>query len=394
MSISHDTPSWPGQPPPPPPYWQWQGPAGPAGPVRPSHRVRRSLIVAVVAAAIGASSAFFGIQHGAGLAGGTEFTTAQVADRVDPGLVDIVTTLGYQQAAQAAGTGIVLTSSGEVLTNNHVIKGATSISATDVGNGQTYQAKVVGYDHGHDIAVLKLSGASGLQTVTLGSSSSAQPGQRVVALGNAGGKGGTPSVVSGHITGLNASITASDQSAGTSERLTGLIKHNAAIQPGDSGGPLVNTAGDVIGIDTAASTHDFQFSDGTSQTQGFAIPINQAISIARQIEAGQASASVHIGATGFVGVEVSSDGNAAAQGVPAGSGALIDGVVSGGPADLAGLAAGDVITSVNGRSVTSPQTLQSALEQHHPGDRVSIGWTDQSGQSHSAKVQLATGPAG
>jgi S1-C subfamily serine protease len=397
MSYSYDTPTWPGQPPPPPPppppHWQWQGPGGPAGPVRPSHRIRRGLIVAVVAAAIGAGCSFFGLQHSAGLSGGTRLTTAQVADRVDPALVDIVTTLGFEHA-EAAGTGIVLTSSGQVLTNNHVIEGATSITATDVGNGKSYRAKVVGYDRGHDIAVIKLSGASGLQTVTFGSSSTAQLGQKVVALGNAGGKGGTPSVVSGNITGLDASITASDQSAGTAERLTGLIKHDAAIQPGDSGGPLVNTAGDVIGINTAASGHDFQFSGGTSQTLGFAIPINQAISTARQIEAGQASASVHIGATGFIGVEVSSDQNAAAQGVPAGSGALIEGVVSGAPADLAGLAAGDVITLVDGRSVTSAQTLQSALGQHHPGDRVSIGWTDQSGQSHSAKVHLATGPAG
>jgi len=399
MSTSYDPPTWPGQPPlppPPPPHWQWQvpgGPGGPVGPGRPSHRIRRGLIVAVVAAAIGAGASLFGLQHSAGLVGGTELTTAQVADRVDPGLVDIVTTLGYQHA-EAAGTGIVLTSSGEILTNNHVIEGATSITAIDVGNGQSYPAKVVGYDRSRDVAVLKLSGASGLQTVTFGSSSTAQLGQKVVALGNAGGKGGTPSVVTGHITGLDASITASDQSAGTVERLTGLIKHDAAIQPGDSGGPLVNRAGDVIAINTAASTHDFQFSDGTSQTQGFAIPIDQAMSIARQIAAGQASASVHIGATGFIGVEVGSDNQAASQGVPAGSGALIVGVVSGGPANLAGLAAGDVITAVNGKSVTSAQALQSALGRHHPGDRVSVGWTDQSGQSHSAKVQLATGPAG
>lgn len=317
-----------------------------------------------------------------------------MAGRVDPGLVDIVTTLGFQPGAQAAGTGMVLTSSGVVLTNNHVIEGATSIRATDVGNGRTYQAKVVGYDRSHDVAVIKLSGASGLRTVTLGSSSTAQPGQKIVALGNAGGKGGTPSVVSGHITGVNASITASDQSAGTSEQLTGLIKHDAAIQPGDSGGPLVNTAGAVIGIDTAASTQDFQFSGGASQTAGFAIPINRAISIARQIQVGQASASVHIGATGFIGVEVASAGDAAAQGVPSGSGALIEGVVSSAPADRAGLAAGDVITSVNGRSVTSAETLQGALGKHHPGDQVSIGWTDQSGQAHSVKVQLETGPAG
>jgi S1-C subfamily serine protease len=398
MSSSYDTPAWPGQPPlpppPPPPHWQWQGPGGPAGPDRPSHRIRRSLIVAVVAAAVGAGSAFFGLQHSGGLSGGAELTTAQVADRVDPGLVDIVSTLGYQPGAEAAGTGLVLTSSGEVLTNNHVIEGATSIRATDVGNGQTYQAKVVGYDRGHDIAVIKLSGASGLQTVTLGSSSSAQPGQKVVALGNAGGKGGTPSVVSGRITGIDASITASDQSAGTSERLTGLIKHDAAIQPGDSGGPLVNTTGDVIGVDTAASTSDFQFSDGSGQTEGFAIPINQAISIARQIEGGQASASVHIGSTGIIGVEVSSDDSAQAQGVPAGSGALIEGVVSGAPADRAGLVPGDVVTSVDGRAVTSAQDLQSVLGQHHPGDRVTIGWSDESGHSHSARIQLASGPAG
>lgn len=393
MSFSYDTPTWPGQPPPPPPHWQWQGPGGPSGPIKPSHRIRRGLLVAVVAAAVGAAGSFFGLQHSDGLLGGTELTTAQVADRVDPGLVDIVTTLGYQQA-QAAGTGLVVSSSGEVLTNNHVIEGSTSITATDIGNGQTYRARVVGYDRGHDIAVLRLSGASGLQTVTFGSSSSAQLGQKVVALGNAGGKGGTPSVVSGHITGLNASITASDQSAGTSEQLTGLIKHDAAIQPGDSGGPLVNTTGDVIGINTAASTHDFQISGGTSQTLGYAIPINRAMSIARQIQSDRASASVHIGATGFIGVEVSSDNNAAAQGVPAGSGALIQGVVAGGPADHAGLGAGDVITSVNGKSVTSPRSLQSALERHHPGDSVRIGWTDQSGQSHSATVQLQTGPAG
>ncbi len=382
MSNTYDTPIWPGWAPPPPPP-----------PPPPRHRFRRGVVVALAAAAVGAAGAFLGLQQSGGLTGSTVLTTAEVASRVDPALVDIITTLGYQQA-QAAGTGLVLTSSGEVLTNNHVIEGATSIKAIDVGNGRTYSAKVVGYDRSHDIAVLKLAGASGLQTVTLGNSSSASVGQKVIALGNAGGRGGTPSVVTGQIVALNASITASDQSAGTQERLTGLIKHNAPIQPGDSGGPLVNTAGDVIGIDTAASTHDFQFSGDNAQTQGYAIPINQATSVASQIEAGKASASVHIGATGFIGVEVGSDSGAAAQGVPVGSGALIEGVVSGGPAEAAGLSAGDVITSVDGRPVTSALTLQTALQRHHPGDRVSIGWTDQSGQRHTATVQLTTGPAG
>jgi S1-C subfamily serine protease len=351
--------------------------------------------VAVAAAAVGAGSAFLGLHHAAGLDSGTVLTTAQVAEQVDPGLVDINDTLDYGSAA-AAGTGMVLTSSGEVLTNNHVIEGATSITATDIGNGQTYKARVIGYDRGHDIAVIQLVGASGLQTVTLGTSANIAVGEKVVALGNAEGRGGTPSVVSGQIVGLDASITASDPSANTSEQLSGLIKHNAAIQPGDSGGPLANTAGRVIGIDTAASENDFRFSGDSGQTQGYAIPINQAVSIADQIEAGHASASVHIGATGFVGVQILSRAEAAAQGLraPAGVGAFIYQVVSGAPAEAAGMQGGDLITSVGGRQVSSPLALQSVLQRLHPGDRVSIGWTDQTGQKHSATVRLATGPAG
>jgi S1-C subfamily serine protease len=314
-------------------------------------------------------------------------TTSQIAAQTNPGLVDIYTTLGFQQA-QAAGTGMVVSSSGEVLTNNHVINGATSIKARDVGNGRTYQAKVVGYDHSHDIAVLQLQGASGLETVTLGDSASASVGQKVVALGNALGKGGTPSVATGHIAGLGASITASDAAAGTSERLSGLIHHNAGIQPGDSGGPLVNTAGEVIGVNTAAS-QGVQFQ--SQQTQAFAIPINRAVSLARQIEAGQGSATVHIGPTAFLGVEIMSSDSAAANGVQAG--AAVAGVVPGAPAGRAGLTQGDVIVSVDGNHISSPEALQSALGRHRPGDSVTIGWADAVGQTHSATVVLATGPA-
>jgi len=325
------------------------------------------------------------------MSGGTALTTAQLAARVDPGLVDVVSTLGLQQA-QAAGTGLALTPSGEILTNNHVIEGATSIRVTDVGNGRSYPARVVGYDRSHDIAVLQLQDASGLATVTLGNSSTAAVGQKVVALGNAGGKGGIPSVAAGRITGLGASITASDASAGTSEQLTGLINHNADIQPGDSGGPLVNTAGQVIGIDTAASS-GFTIQSGQAKTQAFAIPVNEAVSIASQITAGTSSSTVHIGPTGFLGVAVMSAGNAAADGVQPGTGAALAGLVPGSPAGRAGLAAGDVIVSVDGHRVSSPSALQSALELHHPGDSVSISWTDQAGQTHSATIVLATGPA-
>jgi S1-C subfamily serine protease len=429
MSTSHDTPAWPGSgqpsvPPPPPPApggipagstawpgnpgwssgyggyggyggagWAAPPPPPPPPPPAPERRLRRSLIVAVLAASLGAGTTLLISQHAGGNFGGSVLTTAQVAGKVDPGLVDINTTLGYEQA-EAAGTGLVVTSNGEVITNNHVIEGATTITATDIGNGRTYTATVVGYDRSHDVAVLKLQNASGLQTVTLGSSASAQPGQKVVAIGNAEGRGGRPAVVSGQIVSLNASITASDASAGTSEKLHGLIKHDAPIQPGDSGGPLVNTSGEVIGIDTAASSQDFQISGGGDQTQAFAIPINEAVSIAKQIDEQKASAQIHLGATAFVGVEVSSSQQAAGQGVAAGSGVLIAGIVAGSPAQQAGFAIGDVITSVNGAKVTSPLSLQQTLQQHHPGDRVVIGWTSSSGVKHTTNVTLTNGPAG
>jgi S1-C subfamily serine protease len=384
-----------------PPYSPWPGSAGPGGPDgptgyggwgdgprKPGRRFRHPAMLAATALVFGLGS-FFVVKTSGIASTNTVLTTAQIAAKTDPSLVDINTNLGLQGGA-AAGTGQVLTSNGEILTNNHVIAGATSIKATDIGNGRTYTAKVVGYDQTKDIAVLQLQGASGLQTADLGNSSSATVGQKVVALGNALGKGGTPSVVAGHITGLNASITAQDEGAATSENLTGLIHHNAPIQPGDSGGPLVNTYGQVVGINTAASS-GFQFQSGA--TQAFAIPINEAMTIASQIVAGDSSSTVHIGATGLLGVQITPAANAAANGIRAGSGAAVAGVVSGTPAAQTGLAAGDVITSVGGQAVTSPKGLQAALEQHHPGDSVTIGWTDQAGQSHSATVTLVNGPS-
>jgi S1-C subfamily serine protease len=399
-SAGYSDPSRPGYPggPAGPGYPGGYGiPAGHSGgghqaPGGPARRFRRPVAMAAVTLAVGLAT-FLGLQAASIGEGSAVLTTVQIAGQTDPGLVDVVSTLGYQQA-EAAGTGLVLTSSGEVLTNNHVINGATSIKVTDIGNGRTYPAKVMGYDTTKDLAVLQLQGASGLQTVNLGDSSTVAVGQKVVALGNAEGKGGTPSVATGKITGLNSSITASDEGSGTSEQLSGLINDNAPIQPGDSGGPLVNTAGQVIGIDTAASSSSSPNETAqTTATEAFAIPINEALSIASQIEAGHGSATVHISTTGFLGVQVTSASNATAEGVPSGSGALIAGVLPGGAAQNAGITAGDVITSVDGQSVSSPSALQAAMEQHHPGDSVRIGWTDQSGQAQSATVTLATGPA-
>ena len=341
-----------------------------------------------------------------------------IASKIDPGLVDINTTLGYQQE-QAAGTGIVLSSNGVILTNNHVIDGATSISVTDIGNHKTYTASVVGYDRTKDIAVLQLHNASGLQTATLGNSSNASVGEDVVGVGNAGGTGGTPSAAGGTVTALNQSITASDDGDGTSEQLSGLIETNADIQPGDSGGALVDTSGNVLGIDTAASAgFSFQSNDQSSGNQGYAIPIDTALTLARAIEAGSASTTVHIGETAFLGVEINASdsgsgdsgntgsgsgfggffgGNSGSTGNTGSSasgtaGASVASTVTNGPAQEAGLAEGDVITSLGGKTISSANDLTAAMGAYHPGDKVSIGWTDGSGQTHTATVQLSSGP--
>jgi S1-C subfamily serine protease len=329
-----------------------------------------------------------------------------VTSKISPTLVDINTDLGYEDG-QAAGTGIVLNGAGLVLTNNHVITGATSISATDIGNGKTYKATVVGYDRTQDIAVIQLTGASGLKVASFGSSKSASVGASVIGIGNAGGAGGTPSSAQGTITALNQSITASDESSGTSEQLTGLIQTNAGIEPGDSGGPLVTLDSKVIGMDTAASS-SYTFS--TSGDQGYAIPINTALRIAHQITSGKTSSTIHLGQTGFLGVEVSSgsssgsgfglnpySGTSGASGTTgsgtSSGGVEVVGVITGSPAANAGLGQRDTITAVDGQAVTTPDDLTAALGQHHPGDSVKITWTDTSGTSRTSAITLESGPA-
>ncbi len=402
MTMIYEPPTYAGsgQTPPGSPWHGTDGPGGPGGPYgyggggqgpgQPVRRWRHRFTLAAVAVVAGLGT-FFGLLTATASSRPAVLTTAQISSQTDPGLVDVMTNLGLQQA-QAAGTGIVLTQSGEILTNNHVIKGATSIKVRDIGNGRTYSAKVVGYDQSRDIAVIQAVGASGLQTAALGDSSSVKVGDKVVALGNALGKGGTPSVAVGHVAGLGASITASDEGSGTSEQLTGLIHHTAPIQPGDSGGPLVSNTGKVIGIDTAASGSGFQFQQ-SARTQAFAIPINGAVALAQQIEAGQASATIHLGPTGLLGVGVQSADQAASSGISAGSGAVVEQALPGTPAERAGITGGDVIIAAGGHMVTSPSGLQSALEPFHPGGHVSITWTDQTGQNHTATVVLANGPA-
>lgn len=382
-----------------------------------------ALLLAIpVAAGIGIGQAF---QHSNNTASAgtsssgngvsTSGDSASVAAEVDPGLVDINTTLGYANE-EAAGTGMVLTSTGEILTNNHVINGATSISVTDIGNGKTYKATVVGYDRTDDVAVLQLVNASGLKTVTLGNSSTVKVGDAVVAIGNAGGTGGTPSVAAGSVSELNQSITASDESDGTSEQLTGLIQTDANVQPGDSGGPLVTTDGHVIGMDTAASTSggNFQMQGQSSTTgEGFAIPINSAISIAKQIEAKTTTSKIHIGETAFLGVAPQTtstnnnsgggygqgygngygNGNGSSGSGTSSGGVVIGEVVPGAPAQEAGLTSGDTIVSVDGTAVNDANSLTDLIGAHHPGDKITVVWTDTSGASHTSTITLANGPS-
>lgn len=373
-----------------------QYPHGPYPMPEPPRRRGRKALGLTAAAVIGLAAgagAGVALTHGARSAGSAtatshvSLTPAQIASRVDPGLVDVAAPLAGGDATDY-GTGIVLTSSGEVLTNNHVIEGAQSVSVTDIGNGRTYQATVVGYDQGKDIAVLRLSGASGLTTAATGDSSTAKVGDSVVGIGNAGGAGGTPSVASGTVTALDQSRTATDAASGTSEQLTGLIETDANIQEGDSGGPLVNGHGQVIGMDTAASPGSQSSGSGQAgTTQAFSIPINTALSVARAIEAGRASSTVHIGATAFLGIETAASGGQASPGV------AVEGTEPGTPASGAGLTGGDMITSVAGQQVSSDTGIQQVLERYHPGDKVSIAWTGTSGQSHTATLTLASGPA-
>ena len=305
---------------------------------------------------------------GSAAATGTATATQEV------GVVDIDTVLGYQNG-EAAGTGMVLTSAGEILTNNHVVDGATKITVTVVKTGATYPAAVVGTDPTDDVAVIQLSGASGLQTAHL-SSSAVQVGAAVTAVGNAGGTGGTPSAAAGQVVALGQSITATDESGANAEQLTGLIETDADVQAGDSGGPLFDSSGAVVGMDTAASSG--------GQVQGYAIPIAKAVSIAKQIESGTDDATIHQGLPAFLGVSVSPSGT---------GGAAIAGALSGGPAEDAGLAAGDVITAVGGTTVGSADDLTTALQGYRPGQRVTVTWTGTDGASRSASVTLAAGPA-
>jgi S1-C subfamily serine protease len=297
---------------------------------------------------------------------------ASASAQVGPQIVDIDAKLGYQSAI-GAGTGIVIDGGGVVLTNNHVVAGATDLTARSIGNGQTYPASVIGYDRQHDIAVLQLAGG-GLPSANIGNSDTVRVGEPIVSLGNAGGAGGAPAVEVGTVSAVNQTVSANDALTGSTETLNGLIQLDANIRPGDSGGPTVNSANQVIGMNTAAS-QNYHLGRG----QGFAIPINEAMAIAGRIRSGASSPTVHIGPTAFLGVGVND----------APSGAIVRQVIPTGPAAGAGINVGDVISSINGQPVNSATALTNILDQHHPGDGVDVGLG-----GRNTNVTLAGGPPG
>jgi S1-C subfamily serine protease len=424
----------------------WPPAPNPGPPPRRGGRRGRPLVylsIAVLAAGVGAgltvaldgqgSSPSAGVASGAipsphdeATGTGSALNLAAVEQKVKPGLVDITAQLKYASET-AEGTGMILSSSGLVLTNNHVIYGATKVEVSLADNaGRAYPAQVVGYDSTDDVALLKLVGATGLPTVSFGNSSQVRVGIPVLALGDAQGKGGvTPAL--GAISGLNRSIQASDEGSGTTEDLNHMLQTNADIQQGDSGGALVDNAGQVIGMVTAANTPS---GGQPGDTIGFAIPIDTALDIAQHIADHQASSTVYIGLPGFLGVEVAQSNSAnprqqagderrfgdnlggAGQGraeqacvvggqepampkriAPAGTGALILGVLCGTAAESRGLVPGDVIISVDGQAVTTPGSLTAITARYHPGDIVSVGWEGINGSQHTARMTLGVGPA-
>jgi S1-C subfamily serine protease len=416
------------------------------------------LTVAVLSAAIGVGATAV-TQHVVAADGGAAGTPRAAAAeqhevmndqavyrQVEPGVVDVTSNLEYLQET-AKGTGFVIdAAAGLVLTNNHVIDQATSVTVTLVTSGRSYPARILGYDAADDIALLQVRGAA-LTAVRTGDSSLVDVGMPVLAIGNEAGQGGSPTVAPGVISSLGRTIVASDQSSGLVETLHGTFQTSADIRPGDSGGPLADASGRVIGIDTAAG--------GSTVYSGYAIPINQALPIARQIAAGQPASAdqistgqirsdqsrrahdgraqdgraqdgrVQIGLPAFLGVllpdsassgpgqdseELRQDGTASsgsracsgtsdipavpAHVAPVRSGALVGGVLCGTPADQAGILTGDVITSVAGQQISSPGSLTALLRRYHPGSVVPLPWTGPDGSLHAAAVTLSAGPAG
>jgi S1-C subfamily serine protease len=392
------------EPPAPP---AWYGPPLPPRPDVPPYPIADESVVArprrspltVLLAAIVALALLIGSGIGigtyltrSGRPANSTSTSVSFADRT--GVVDIdtfTTRTGMHQGPDfplGAGTGMIVTKSGQVLTNNHVIEGATRIQVTIPGGGQ-FVARVLGADPSDDVALLQIEGGTNFSTVTLANSESVRVSDRVVAVGNALGRGGEPAVAPGSVWGLDQSIEVRD-AHGELDSLDGVIQVRAAVRPGDSGGPLENQQGDVVGMVTAA---DAKANGGPAEV-AFAIPVNTALGIVQRIRSGDAGDPIVIGDAGYLGVRVEdlTTESGSALGLGPDQGAFISSVMPGSPAARIGMPADSVITAIDGHSVTNADSLGPLIHFHAPGQSISVTWVDSSG-THTASTALVAGPA-
>ncbi len=375
-------------------------------------RGRRRFPTAFLAVLVGLALLASGVGIGWGLRGdsrspvvvGTRdesnqaLTTREITERVSPAVVAIYTATaanpfsseGQQRVVpRGAGTGMVLTSSGQVLTANHVVSGATSITVEIDGRAGRHSARVVGAAPSADVALLQIDDVSGLSTVRIGDSGTIQPGDEVVAIGNARGQG-TPQAASGTVTALNRTIVVGD-GRGLLERLNDLIQVSTLIEEGQSGGPIVNSKAEVVGMITAARRAVFR--DEASRT-AFAIPSSESQRIVNEVRAGRASSTIFIGPVGYMGISAEEVDPALASrlGLETASGVLVVNVYAGGPAAQAGIPRGSVITGIDGTTIRSVEGLSSAIHVHKPGETIRVTWVDASG-THDSNVTLVPGPA-
>jgi len=299
-------------------------------------------------------------------------STAQASGSQLTGLVRIVSTNSYT-GSEGVGTGLVLTSDGEVVTNHHVVEGATSVKVTVMSTGNSYTSHVAGTDATDDVAVIELDNASGLDTVTT-DTSAVSVGDAVTAVGDGNGTENYLSAATGSVMATDQPVTTQDEGTASSESLTGLIEISSDVVPGYSGGATYDADGAVIGMTTAATSN-------TQDPDGYAIPIATVLEVAQGLTNGVANADYDYAQPAFLGI-----------GLGSGTGTTVQGAYDGTPAALAGVGAGDRITSVGGTDVQTATRLRNAIAAHSPGDKVNVSWADTSGSSHSATVTLVEGP--
>ncbi|MDQ1506151.1 MAG: putative serine protease PepD [Actinomycetota bacterium] len=309
----------------------------------------------------GSAAAPSGSASSSGSLSGAALDVKGILAKVEPSVVDIV---AQSRRGTGEGTGIIISPDGYILTNAHVVSGASTVTVSTSSSSKALPATVIGADAAHDVALIKLdSGGGSLVAADLGRSADMKVGDDVVAIGNALGLRGDPTVTRGIVSALNRTV----------DNLTGMIQTDAAINPGNSGGPLVNSTGQVIGINTAVAA------DG-AQNIGFAIPIDKAKALADRLKSGQGAAP-----TAFLGVSTTatSDGSAGAEVVS---------LVAGGPAQKAGIAVGDLIVGFDGKPVATADALSGLVQGRQPGDTVPVE-IERNGSSRTVSVTLTTKPA-